>query len=82
VAVRSLILLAVSSEDLSDMMVAEEWPTVRNTTYTDAISFSTVLLYAFIVAMMDILYLHLMLIVPFIRNLAPWRLLVLIGNDV
>jgi hypothetical protein len=64
------------------MMVAGEWPTVRNTTYTDAISFSTVLLYAFIVAMMDILYLQLMLIVPFIRNLAPWRLLVLIGNDV
>jgi hypothetical protein len=46
------------------MMLAGDWPTVRNTTYTDAISFKTVLLCAFIVAMMDILYLHPMLIVP------------------
>jgi hypothetical protein len=50
------------------MMIAGEWPTVRNTMYTDAISFKTVLLYAFIVAMMDILYLHPMLIVPLLEN--------------
>jgi hypothetical protein len=37
---------------------------VRNTRYTDAITFRMVLLYAFIVGMMDILYLHPMLIVP------------------